>query len=116
MNEFLLIFRRDLKMPGVQPSPQQVQDMMKDWQNWLGGIAAQNKLVNNGNRLGGEGKVVRANGNITDGPYVEIKEGLAGYSIIQAKSLEEAAELAKGCPVTLVGGNVEVRQIIPPNL
>lgn len=116
MNEFLLIFRRDLKTPGAQPTAQQIQDMMKDWQNWLGGIAAQNKLVNTGNRLIGEGRVVRAGGQITDGPYVEIKEGLAGYTIIRADSLDEAAELAKGCPVTFVGGNVEVRQIVPPNL
>ncbi len=51
MNEFLLIFRRDFKSSEIQPSPEQLQNMMKKWQNWMGGIAAQNKLVSSGNRL-----------------------------------------------------------------
>ncbi|HTI89416.1 MAG TPA: YciI family protein [Puia sp.] len=116
MNEFLLLFRRDFSSTDAQPSPQELQNAMKMWQNWLGGIAAQNKLVDRGNRLASEGKVIHAGDRITDGPYAEIKEALGGYTIVRADSLEEAAELAKGCPVTLIGGNVEVRQIVPPNL
>ena len=41
------------------PSPEQMQEMMQKWQNWIGGIAAQNKMVSAGNRLSSEGK----NGN-----------------------------------------------------
>lgn len=115
MNEFLLLFRRDFRTENA-PSPEDLQNAMKMWQNWLGGIAAQNKLVDRGNRLASEGKVLQAGDRITDGPYAEIKESLGGYTIIRADSLDEAAELAKGCPVTLIGGNVEVRQIVPPNL
>ncbi|HEY8936239.1 MAG TPA: YciI family protein [Cyclobacteriaceae bacterium] len=48
---------------------------------------------------------------MTDGPYSEIKELIGGYSIVKANSLEEATELAKGCPILTVGGNVEVREI-----
>jgi hypothetical protein len=116
MNEFLLIFRRDFKSPETQPSPAKMQNMMTDWQNWLGGIATQDKLVATGNRLADEGAVVKANNEVTNGPYADIKEGIGGYSIIRADSLADAVELAKGCPVTLIGGNVEVRQLIPPNL
>ena len=55
-------------------------------------------------------------GNIvTNGPYAEIKEILGGLSIIRAESMEEAAEIAKNCPILSVGGNVEVREIIPMN-
>lgn len=81
--------------------------------DWVGGIAAQNKLVNRGNRLFGDGKVVRSNNVITDGPYTEIKELIGGYTLVKAESLEEAAELAKGCPILAFGGNVEVREINP---
>ncbi|MHB8206554.1 YciI family protein [Mucilaginibacter sp.] len=116
MNEFLLIFRRDFKSPEAQPSPAKMQNMMTDWQNWLGGIAAQDKLVDTGNRLADEGAVIKANNEVINGPYADIKEGIGGYSIIRAGSLAEAVELAKGCPVTLIGGNVEVRQLVPPNL
>jgi hypothetical protein len=113
MNEFLLIFRRDFKMSEIQPSPEQLQKMMKEWQNWMGSIAARNKLVSSGNRLSDEGKVVKPGDIVTNGPYVEIKELIGGYIMISAESLEEAAEISKGCPILGIGGSVEVRAIVP---
>lgn len=94
-------------------SPEQIQAMMKPWQDWMGSLAAQNKLVNPGNRLESSGKVVKAGNMITDGPYVEIKEAIGGYTIIRAESLEEAAKLTQGCPIFQIGGNVEIRTIVP---
>lgn len=112
MNEFLLIFRREAGMQEPM-SPEQIQAMMKPWQDWMGSLAAQNKLVNPGNRLESSGKVVKAGNMITDGPYVEIKEAIGGYTIIRAESLEEAAKLTQGCPIFQIGGNVEIRTIVP---
>lgn len=86
--------------------------MMKPWQDWLGSVAAQNKLVNQGSRLTPEGSVVKPNNVVTNGPYVELKELVSGYSIVKCKDLSEASEIAKGCPVLKVGGTVEVRTII----
>ena len=60
-------------MSETQPSPEQLQNMMKKWQNWMGGIAARNKLVNSGNRLSNEGKVITPGDVVTNGPYVEIQ-------------------------------------------
>ena len=94
-------------------SPEQIQAMMKPWQDWMGGLAAQNKLVSPGNRLASDGRVVKANDLITNGPYVETKEAICGYIIIRAGSLDEAAQLSNGCPIFQIGGNVEVRTIIP---
>ncbi len=113
MDEFLLVFRRDAVTPEPPPSPEQMQAMMKPWQDWMGGLAAQNKLVSSGNRLAPEGRVIKANGVITNGPYVEIKEAIGGYVIIRAASMDEAAELSKNCPIFAMGGNVEVRTIVP---
>lgn len=72
MKEFLLIFRRDFVSKESQPSPEQLQNMMKPWQDWMGSLAAQNKLVSAGNRLASEGRVVKSDPIVTDGPYVEI--------------------------------------------
>jgi hypothetical protein len=111
MKDFLFLFRMELPGNDAQPAVQQRQETMKKWQDWLGTIAAQNKLVTAGSRLYNEGKVVKPKSMVTDGPYIEMKEAIGGYSIVRAASLEEAAELAKDCPIFSVGGNVEVRQI-----
>ncbi|MBS1565260.1 MAG: transcription initiation protein [Bacteroidetes bacterium] len=112
MKEFLLIFRSD-PAPMRDRSPEEMQKVTKYWMDWVGAIAAQNKLVDRGNRLVPEGKVLRPNQVVTDGPFTEIKETIGGYTLIRAASMEEAMELAKGCPILNMGGNVEIRQINP---
>ena len=47
---------------------------------------------------------------VTDGPFVETKEVLGGYYLIEAKDLDEALEVAKLCPAP--HGGVEVRPIM----
>ena len=113
MKEFLLIFRRENTASNPPMSPEQLQAMMKPWQDWIGSIAAQNKLVAAGNRLEPAGNVVKPNNVVTNGPYVEIKEAIGGYTIIKTDTLEDATEISKGCPILTVGGSVEVRAIIP---
>jgi hypothetical protein len=112
MNEFLLIFRRDAGFD-AQLTPAQMQEITKPWQDWMGGLAAQNKLANSGARLAVEGAVVKPGNVITNGPYVEVKEAVGGFIVIRADSLEEAGELSKNCPILATGGSVEVRQIVP---
>src|SRR4029077_17622219 len=54
--------------------------------------------------------VTRKNGkiSITDGPFIEAKEVIGGFAIVDVKDLDEALELAKAWP----GGPVEVRPIV----
>jgi hypothetical protein len=111
MKDFLLVYRTDYNTMPKPSSPEEMQASTKRWMDWIGGIAAQNKLTDRGNRLVPSGKVVKADNVIADGPYTEIKESLVGYSIVKAASVEEATELAKGCPILKIGGNVEVREI-----
>ena len=108
-----MIFRRESTGPDSPLSPEQLQAMMKPWMDWIGSIAAQNKLVAAGNRLQADGAVVKPGKIVTNGPYVEIKEAVGGYTIIRAATLAEATEISKGCPILHVGGSVEVREIIP---
>lgn len=112
MKDYLLVYRNDYKSVPPPATPEQGQAIMQKWMDWLGGIAKQNKLTDQGHPLGSAGKVIRANNVITDGPYTEIKELIGGYSIIKAESFEEAAEIAKGCPILEDGGNVEVRDLV----
>ena len=110
MKDFLLVFRSDPARL-AQRSVEEMQATTKKWMDWIGGIAAQNKLTDRGNRLEKSGKVVRPDNVITDGPYTEIKESLGGYSIDRANTIEEAVEIAKGCPIFSLGGSVEVREV-----
>jgi hypothetical protein len=109
MKEFLLIFRTDYNTM-QQRTPEQAEYMTQKWMDWVGSIGAQNKLVSRGNRLQNSGRIVK-NTLVTNGPYTDIKESIGGYSIIKAESYDDAAEIAKNCPVLLSGGNVEVREI-----
>lgn len=109
MKDFLFIYRAD--NAASQRSEEEAKSMMQRWIEWLGSIAAKNKLTDRGNRLQSSGKIVKANDVITNGPYSEIKESIGGYSLVKADSYEDAIELAKSCPVLSVGGNVEIREI-----
>lgn len=56
-------------------------------------------------RYGEDGKAV-----VTDGPFAESKEQLAGFWIFECKDLDEAVRWAEKAPVK--GGAIEVREII----
>ena len=49
---------------------------------------------------------------VTDGPFIEAKEIMGGYSIVQASSLARAAEIAKECPMNhRPGASIEIREL-----
>lgn len=108
MNEFMFLFRQPNDGPG-KVSPAEMEALMKKWEDWIGSIAAQGKLASSGQRLSTDGKVLKAGGVITDGPFVEIRERLGGYIVVKASGLDEAATLAHGCPALEVNGSVEIR-------
>ncbi len=47
---------------------------------------------------------------VTDGPFVETKEALGGFYLVEARDLDHAIEIAKLCPAPY--GGVEVRPIM----
>lgn len=110
MKEFMMIFRTE-KSDQPMPSPEQMQVMVKQWNDWIGGIAAQGKFVAT-NALGMEGQTVSSNGVISDGPYAELKEIVGGYMIVKADNLQDAVKLSEGCPTLAIGGSVEVRDVM----
>jgi hypothetical protein len=48
----------------------------------------------------------------TDGPFVAVKEALAGYLLLEADDLDAAIELASRIPAARLGGAIEVRPIV----
>jgi len=65
-----------------------------------------------GGPLGHYGKILAGRNPVTDGPFVESKEAIAGFFLIRADSLEQAVEVARGCPGLEFGQTVEVRAMV----
>ncbi|MCZ8157696.1 MAG: YciI family protein [Leptospira sp.] len=112
MKEFILLFRNRTGENGYILSPEEMKETMPKWESWIGEVIQSGKFVAT-QPLDFEGKIVR-NSGITDGPYVEVKEILAGYLICKAESMEDALAISKKCPILdYEHGSVEVRAISP---
>ncbi len=112
MSEFVLFFRMDILTKEVQPTPEQMEIYMEQWYRWTEGIAAQGKLAEGGNHLSPEGRVIRPGNQISDGPYVQKRESVAGYIIVKATDFDDAVVMAKECPILQgEGTSVEVRKV-----
>jgi hypothetical protein len=110
MAKFLFVYRRGSDIANKM-TPEEMQKHMQKWQTWIGEGLQKGWILNAGDALTQEGRVVNAKKVVLDGPFVESKEIVGGFSIIQAATIDAAAELAKGCPALLTGGSVEVRPL-----
>jgi hypothetical protein len=108
MTQFTYLFRgRD-----TSASPEQMQKTMEQWVAWFKDLGAKGHLKDPGHPLEHTGKVVKGKQKtVTDGPYAETKDVVGGYILVEAKDLDHAVELSKGCPILEVGGSVEVRPV-----
>lgn len=112
MNEFLLVFRRDYKTKEIQPSPEELQAHLSRWRDWLRSLESADKLARPPQPWEANGRVLKHDKSVTDGPYAEIKESIGGFIVIKAADYEEALEIAKGAPIFDLGGTVEVRMAV----
>jgi hypothetical protein len=110
MAKFLFVYRGN-NDEYAKMAPDQIQENMQQWGNWIRQALQKGWMLDPGDALTPEGRVVNAKKVVTDGPFVESKEVVGGYSIVQADTIDAAAELAKGCPGLLTGGKVEVRTL-----
>ncbi|MFZ1789596.1 MAG: hypothetical protein WAT92_14855 [Saprospiraceae bacterium] len=110
-NEFMFLFRFEPNMD-YQPTAEEINEMHQQWGAFIGNIAIQEKLVST-HQLGFEGIQIFADQTSTDGIYVSEMQTIAGNMIVRANTIQEAAEMAKGCPILAMGGGVEVRSIQP---
>ena len=111
MKEYLMLIRENLGNYG-KLTPEEMQKDIEKHVKWVEG------LVKNGNFKGGNpllpsGKHIHSQDKlVTDGPYIELKEGISGFYFLLTNSLEEATEIAKGCPSLEIGATLEVREIM----
>jgi hypothetical protein len=110
-NEFMLVFRFEPNN-NYQATEVELNEMHQHWGAFIGNIAIQEKLVST-HQLSFEGKQIFADKSVVEGIHVANNLTIGGNMIVKANSIDEAADMAKNCPILVMGGTVEVRFIQP---
>lgn len=111
MQRFLFLIRDDLTKLEKMTNQERYSRCVEEQLAWV------QSLTDAGHHLEGEplaikGRLVRKDQVIVDGPFVDAKEGIAGFDIILAENLDQAAEIALTCPLVRHGISIiEVRPI-----
>ena len=113
MRHFMLIFRNE-NADFSKFSPKDFQELIKLYDAWTQKMIADGSRVSEGKLTRDLGKTLRSTkeGKVKlDGPFADSKEAIAGISIIKARDLESAVEIARGCPGLTYGASVEIREV-----
>jgi hypothetical protein len=111
MSEFVYLYRATPEdQRAAMGTPAAAQRSLERYLAWIRTLEAGGHLKHPGQPLVGEGSVVRKDKMVTDGPYIEAKDMVLGFIVIEARDLAQAIELAHGCPI-LDSGSVEVRPV-----
>jgi hypothetical protein len=114
MAQFVYLFRSDEQQHRqAMGSPQLMQQTMQKWMAWMQGLSEEGHIKDRGQPLERAGRLVKGKAKaVTDGPYAETKDIVGGYLLLEAKDLDQAEQLSKGCPIFESGGIVEIRPIM----
>ncbi len=104
MAKFLFIYRESTESR-VKPSPEEMQALAAAWGTWMQKFSSA--IVPGGDGLKRTGRLVKG-GLVTDGPYVEAKEIIVSFAVIQADDYDAALAIARACPP---GHTIEIREL-----
>jgi hypothetical protein len=104
MAKFLFIYREPTESRS-KPSPEEMQALQTAWYGWMQKFSAA--IVPGGDGLKHSGRVLKS-GLVTDGPFVEAKEIIVSFAIIEADDYDGAMAIARECPP---GHTIEIRQM-----
>lgn len=110
MARFMFLQRGNCEEKRPEMTPEQMEAGMKVWMEWMKNGQEAGWLLDPGSALSGNGAVVQPDLTVVDGPFVESKEIIGGYTIVEAADLSEACELARQTMQLAGGGKIEVRE------
>lgn len=112
MSDFVFLFRSSEEdRRAAMGTPESAQRSLQAWMTWIHDLEKNGYLKSRGQPLEASGKIVRQK-IVTDGPFVEAKDIVLGFMVVEARDVAQAAEIAKGCPIAAGGGSVEVRPVM----
>jgi hypothetical protein len=100
LSKYLLLFRNNAWYQDL--GPEVIEESMNRFSTWADQLSKEGKLKSGG-PLETIGKTLTSRNVVTDGPFAESKQAIAGFFVIVAASLEAAVEIANGCPGLDVG-------------
>ncbi len=102
MKKFIVIYHATAEalQQTANATPEEMQEGMKPWMEWV--EKCGDKLIDLGTPLMGGQKL------LPDGKSVASERGVAGYSILQAKDMNEAKSLLQGHPHLMWRGDCEI--------
>ncbi len=105
----------DVVNDAAQPGPEQMEEYMQQWWDWIGWIGEKGQLAEGGRHFSRGGRLLLPGNKMQEGPCVSDGISLAGYIHVLAADLNAAVKLAAKCPI-LNGQHtsVEVRETIDP--
>jgi hypothetical protein len=94
-------------------NPRLAPEMFRQYEAWVRKMVEAKQLVGSAKLSDQTGaRLTVRGGQVVDGPFVEAKEAVGGYFVVEAPSLEDAVAIARDCPVFfLQNGYVEVRPV-----
>jgi hypothetical protein len=111
MTSYMLLFWAPKPLLVAPRSPEQARESGERWRAWEQTLRRAGHSVT-GAQLENAGRcVIGADKAIADGPF-RGDHVMGGYFVVSASSLAQATDLAKGCPVLVNGGTVEVRPVM----
>ncbi len=106
----MLIIREDLSRIGKLTDEERFSNM-PDQLKWIKSIADSGNYIT-GEPLLVRGRYVSKNQVLSDGPFIESKEGVSGYDMIWAENINQAVAIAQTCPLVVNGvAVIEVRPV-----
>lgn len=110
--KFMLIFRGgDTHLQNANDS-KEAKEYIQSWITWMQDLGQKGILVGGENLYRTGKQIIGKNKVVTEGPFIVAKEMLNGHLFILAKDINEAVDIAKGCPIFQENGKVEVRQVL----
>ena len=110
MAKFMFVYRDSENTPDL--SPEEMQQAMTVWMDWIKSGMDAGWLLDGGDALTPEGRMVHSDNSVTDGPFAESKELVGGYSMVEASDFDAAVAIAKDSPMISVHkGTIEIREL-----
>ena len=110
MKNFMLLLREDVDNIQNLP-PKQFQELVEAHMKWVQELVEKG-IFKGGHGLEHDGKTIdNSSLVVTDGPFIEAKECVGGYYILEAKDMDHAIEIARNCPNIKYKGRIEVRPV-----